>query len=200
MIRTLAWTLACAAALPALAQEAGADAAQMTPEQQAQMEAYMAAGTPGEQHRQLAKAAGSYDLEIRSWQDPSAPATVEKGTAKRRMALGDRVMIEEVSSQMMGHPFTGLGMSGYDNVTGKHWSTWNDSMSTGLMVSEGSCDAAGSCTFTGSWTDPVSKQPITSRMTTRWTSDDVEIFEMFGPGPDGKEMKMMEIVYTRRSG
>ena len=42
---------------------------------------------------------------------------------------------------MMGMPFTGHGMRGYDNVSGKYWSTWNDSMSTGMMVSEGTCDA-----------------------------------------------------------
>ena len=53
---------------------------------------------------------------------------------------------------MMGTPFTGHGMTGYDNVTGKYWSTWTDSMSTGIMVSEGSCDAEGVCTFIG-WTN-----------------------------------------------
>lgn len=203
MIRTLSTTLLAAAiTLPALCSSALAqDAApQMTPEQQAQMQAYIAAGTPGDAHAQLQKTVGDYDLEIRSWHDPSAPASVEKGTATRRMTLGDRVLVEEVKSSMMGQPFTGLGMHGYDNVTGRHWSTWNDSMSTGLMVSEGSCDAAGACTFTGTWMDPVTKKALTSRMTTRWSSPDVEVFEMYGPGPDGKEMKMMEIVYTRRAG
>ena len=57
------------------------------------------------------------------------------------MGLDGRVLIEEVTSSMMGMPFTGHGMTGYDNVTGKYWSTWTDSMSTGLMVSEGTCDA-----------------------------------------------------------
>jgi len=61
----------------------------------------------------------------------------ETGTATRSMTLDGRVLVEDVSSSMMGSPFTGHGMMGYDNVTGKYWSTWNDSMSTGLMVSEG---------------------------------------------------------------
>jgi len=108
------------------------------------------------------------------------------------------VMVEDMTSEMHGTPFTGHGMHGYDNTTGKHWSTWNDSMSTGLMVSEGSCDDAGACTFTGSWNDPVTKGEITARMTTKWTSPGVEVFEMYTPGPDGKEMKMMEITYTKR--
>ena len=99
---------------------------------------------------------------------------------------------------MMGMPFTGHGMHGYDNVTGKYWSTWNDSMSTGVMVSEGTCDAKEACTFTGSWNDPMTKTLVTSRMMSRWTSPTTEVFEMYGPGPDGKEFKMMEITYTKK--
>jgi hypothetical protein len=35
-------------------------------------------------------------------------------------------------------------------------------------------------------------------MTTRWTSPTTEVFEMYGPDKMGKEMKMMEITYTKR--
>jgi hypothetical protein len=199
MIRTLVAALALAIALPALAQDAKKDAPpKMSPEEAAMMEAYQKAGTPGDQHAALAKMAGTYDLSMKSWHSPGAPPTVEKGTATRRMVLEGRVMVEEVQSQMMGQPFTGQGLTGYDNVSGKWWSTWNDSMSTGLMVSEGTCDDKGACTFTGSWNDPVTKGKVNARMTTRWTSPTVEVFEMYAPGPDGKEAKMMEITYTKR--
>lgn len=170
----------------------------MSPEQAAMMEAYQKAGALGDAHAALAAMAGTYDLSIRSWDAPGAAPTVETGTATRSMVLGGRVMVEDVQSQMHGQAFTGHGMSGYDNVTGRHWSTWNDSMSTGLMVSEGDCDAKGACTFKGSWHDPVTKKEIKSRMTSKWTSPTVEVFEMHVPGPDGKEFRMMEITYTRR--
>ena len=171
----------------------------MTPEQKAEMEAYMKAGMPGAPHQALASLAGNYDLKVRSWQAPGAPAMEDKGTATRIMTLNGRVLVEEVTSSMMGTPFTGHGMMGYDNVTGKYWSTWNDTMSTGLMVSEGTCDAqTKNCTFTGTWNDAIKKAPVKARMTTRWTGPTTEIFEMYGPGKDGKEMKMMEITYTRK--
>src|SRR6266436_3027817 len=117
MIRKQTGTLLTAAAVallvtPVLAQ-GGQEQAPMTPEQKAEMEAYIKAGTPG----------------------------------------------EEVASTMMGAPFTGHGMTGFDNVTGKYWSTWNDSMSTGVMLSEGTCDAQKVCTFTGTWNDPIKKGP-----------------------------------------
>jgi len=187
--------LATALALPALAQEA---TQQMTPEQEAMMAAYAAAGAPGKQHEWLASTAGDYDLSIRSWDAPGSEPSEESGTATRSMALGGRVLVEQVSASAYGQPFQGHGMTGYDNASGKWWSTWNDSMSTGIMVSEGDCDDEGACTFQGSWTDPVSKQRVTARFQTRWTSPTTEQFEMYGPGPDGAEYKMMEMTYTKR--
>jgi Protein of unknown function (DUF1579) len=180
----------------ALAQ--GQKEPEMTPEQKAEMEAYMKAGTPGAPHKALAATAGNYDLKIRSWQDANAPAMEDTGTATRAMILDGRVLAESVSSKMMDQPWNGHGMSGYDNVTQKYWSTWNDSMSTGLMVSEGTCDAKQACTYTGSWTHPVTKKLTKSRMATRWTSPTTQIFEMYGPDRSGKEMKMLEITYTKK--
>ncbi len=201
MNRKLAsWLLIAVAVLvaaPALAQE-GQEPPQMTPEQKAEMEAYMKAGSPGAPHQAMAATAGSYDLKIKSWHEPGGPPSEESGTATRTMALDGRVLVEDVTSSMMGMPFTGHGMQGYDNVTGKYWSTWNDSMSTGVMLSEGTCDAQNVCTFTGSWNDPITKGTINSRMTSRWTSPTVQVFEMYVPGKDGKEMKMMEITYTKK--
>ncbi len=181
---------------PAAAQDSGAPA--MTPEQQAMMEAYQKAATPGAPHAKMAGSAGTYDVRSKSWNEPGKPPVEESGTATRKMILDGRVMVEEFHGTMMGMPFTGQGLQGYDNVTGKYWSTWNDSMSTGIMVSEGTCDAQDACTFSGSWNDPITKGPVTARMTARWASPTVQIFEMYGPAPDGKEMKIMELTYTKR--
>jgi len=195
--RMFASTVIALFAASALAQETKTP--KMTPEQMAEMEAYMKAGTPGAPHQALASTAGAYDCKVKSWHEPGAPPMEESGTATRKMALDGRVLVEEFSGKMMGSPFTGHGMRGFDNVTGKYWGIWLDSMSTGLMVSEGTCDAKNACTFTGSWNDPVKKGPIKVRMTTHWTSPTTEVFEMHGPGKDGKEFKMMEITYTKRS-
>lgn len=197
MLRKLPGVLAIAVlALPALAQQQKPP--EMTPEQKAEMEAYMKAGTPGEPHKMLAATAGTYALQVKSWHEPGGPPMEETGTATRTMALDGRVLVEDMKGTMMGMPFTGHGMTGYDNVTGKYWNTWMDSMSTGLMVSEGTCDAQKACTFTGSWNDPIKKAPVTARVTTRWTTPTTEILEMYGPDKSGKEMKMMEITYTRK--
>jgi hypothetical protein len=198
MNRNRSALLMAAGALFALAAPGRAQQPEMTPEQKAEMEAYMKAGTPGAPHEAMAKTAGTYEVKAKSWDAPGAAAREESGTATRTMALDGRVLVEEFKGSMMGMPFTGHGMRGYDNVTGKYWTTWMDSMSTGLMVSEGTCDAKNTCTFTGSWNDPVKKGPVTARMTSRWTSPTTEVFEMHAPGRDGKEFKMMELTYTRK--
>jgi hypothetical protein len=201
-IRYTLLSLAIALGAPGLAiaanAEKGAALPAMTPEQKIAMDAMAKAGTPGEAHAQLAKMSGNYDLEIRSWDKPGGEAMVEAGTATRSMALGGRVMVEMVHSKMMGQPFEGHGMHGYDNVTGKHWATWNDSMSTGVMLEEGDCDAAGACSLIGTWNDPITKRKTTAHMKTRWTDASTQVFEMHAPGPDGKEFKMMEITYKKR--
>lgn len=192
----LAALVVAAFAVAASAQEKKAP--EMTPEQQAMMQAYQMAGTPGPQHKAMASTAGTYDLKIKSWHEPGGAPMEEAGTATRKMILDGRVLVEDTSSTMMGMPYTGHGMRGFDNVTGKYWSLWMDSMSTGVMVSEGTCDDKGACTFTGSWNDAVTKAPVKARMTVRRTGPATEVFEMYGPDPKGTEMKMMEITYTKK--
>ena len=129
MIAKLAGTLLTAAALlvagSAVAQEKHPQP-EMTPEQKAEMETYMKAATPGAPHKMLAGMAGSYSLKVKSWPGPGAPAVEDTGTATRSMALEGRVLVEDVQGSMMGMPFTGHGMTGYDNVSGKYWATWSE--------------------------------------------------------------------------
>jgi Protein of unknown function (DUF1579). len=194
----LTLVVALLTAQAAVPQDTSKAPPKLTPAQQAEMDAYMKAGTPGDAHKRLAATAGKYSVKMKNWYEPGAPPAEESGTATRTMALDGRVLVEHFEGTMMGSPFTGHGMTGYDNVTGQYWSTWNDSMSTGLMVSTGSCDAGNACKFEGSWNDAIKKAPVKTRMTTRWSDANTEVFEMYGPDKQGREMKMMEIVYTRQ--
>ena len=202
MNRKIAWIALAAVVLAVAAPVFAEDMKKpdgMSADEQAMMEAWMKAGSPGEAHKKMAADVGTYDMKVTSWNAPGAPPTEDKGTATRKMIMDGRVLVEDVTSSMMGMPFKGQGMRGYDNVTGKYWGTWIDSMSTGMMVSEGNCDASGTCSFTGTMNDPMTKKPSTVRMTSRRQDAKTEIFEMYGTGPDGKEMKMMEIAYTKKS-
>src|SRR5689334_441431 len=120
--RHAAICIALSFALPALAnagETKPAAAPEMSAEQKAMMEAYMKAGTPGAPHERLAKEAGDYELSVTSWDAPGAPPNSDKGTASRKMVLDGRVMVEMMQGTNHGQPFSGHGMQGYDNVTGK---------------------------------------------------------------------------------
>jgi len=193
------WTVVVVACLllaaPLAAQEEG-QMPEMSPEEQAMMQAWMAAGTPGEQHAELAKHAGDYSLTVKSWMDPAAEPEVSQGSAHSEMVLGGRVLHETVEGDMMGMPFNGIGYTGYNNTTGKYWSVWMDSMSTALGVGEGTWDAeAGGLAMTMEYVDPMTKTTKTARTLSRHRDDGTMVFEWF-EDREGTEVKTMEIVYT----
>jgi len=176
--------------------EQGGQAPKLSPEEQAAMAAYEKAAKPGDQQAWLVSLAGSWEFEGTFWSAPGSEPMKSSGTAERTALLGGRVLREVVTSVMMGEPFEGIGHTGYDNVLGEFWSTWFDNMSTSLMTMTGHCEK-GLCTYEGTNTDPLTGKPARARMTSRHEGDR-EVHEMFGPDPNGKEFKMMELVYTRR--
>lgn len=175
----------------------GTAALAQSAEEQAAMAAMEKAGTPGKQHQWLASKAGDWTFTAKFWMNPAGPPMDATGTVQRSATLGGRVLAEKVLSEMMGQPFEGHGMTGYDNVKQEFWSTWNDNMTTGVMLSTGQCDDKGSCAFNSTYTDPMTGETRQSRMASS-SEGDKEVFESFDKAPDGKEYKSMEIVYTRK--
>ena len=199
-------TAACALALlvaalllvPASTAAEEKKAAAPSAEDQAMMEAYMKAATPGPAHQEMAKMSGSWKMEVTSWMAPGAPPQTSPGTATFTMIMGGRYLQQTVKSEFGGMPFEGLGIEGYDNATGEHFGTWFDSMGTGVMVSRGKCEVgATTCTYTASMVDPVTKKKTEIREVMTMQGPDKFTFAMYGPDKGGKEYKMMEIVYTR---
>ena len=184
----------------ATAQDAGSKAPpQMSAAEQEMMQKYMKAATPGPEHQKLAKLAGKWKLQFTSWMAPGAPPQKSDGTAEFKTVLGGRYVQQEVKGDMGGQPFEGMGIMGFDNVTKERFATWTDSMSTGLMVMRGKCPTdAKKCTTKGHMSDAIAGKEVAYSETTTMTDDDHFTFELRGPGPDGKQFKMMEIVYTRQ--
>jgi hypothetical protein len=161
------------------------------------MEVYQKLGTPGAPHKLLAGMAGSWSTRIKTWMGPDSPPMESRGTSEQKMLLGGRFLQQEFTSEMMGG-YSGIGFTGYDNHTKKYVSTWMDSMSTGIMVFEGTAGADGkTITQTSQFDDPV-RGPMQWRTVTRIVDDNTFLFEMYGTVKRGKEEKMMEITYTRK--
>ena len=164
----------------------------------AEMEAWMKLGQPGPEHARLKKWVGTYNTEAEMVMAPGTPAQKSSGKQTYEEMLGGRYIHGQYTSEMMGMPFTGMSLTGYDNQKKKYFSAWVDSMSTGIMVSEGTADASGKViTFTGSYDDPMSGKSKKYRQVTTVESDDRHKFEWFENDEAGKEYRMMLVTYTR---
>ena len=165
----------------------------------AEMEAMQKAMTPGEPQKRLARLAGDWTFTNTMWMAPGQPPTTSTGTMHGEVLMDGRYVEHTWKGDMMGMPFEGRGTDGYDNVGKQYVSSWLDNMGTGIMYSTGSCDAAGNaCNYTADMWDPMSGKKSTTRSTITWTDDNTFKNEMYGPGPDGKEVKWMEIVAKRK--
>ena len=193
-LRFAAVSIALIAAGTAVAK----DPVAISPDQQAYMEACQKAATPGPQHATLARMAGDYTLTVKSYMEPGGEPEVSTASSTRKLILGGRYLEESVRGSVMGQPFEGRGLTGFDNVTGQWWGTWVDSMSTGVMTTRGSWDdAAGVGTFTGEYNDPMTGPAQSSRTVTRRLPNGDEVMEMYMSTPAG-EVKAMEILYQRK--
>ncbi|MBX3332124.1 MAG: DUF1579 domain-containing protein [Nitrospira sp.] len=167
-------------------------------DEKAMMELWKQAATPGEPHKLFASLAGSWTTQTKEWMEPGKPPMESTGTADMKMLLDGRFLYQEYTGQMMGQPFSGVGIDAYDNMTKKYTTAWMDSMGTGIFIMEGKASADGkTITLKGSHPEPGG-----GRMSHRavWSIRDADnqTFEMYGSHGHGKEMKMLEIVYTRQ--
>ena len=182
---------------PALAADAPPA---MTAEQKAMMEKMTKAATPGPQHELLKKLAGDWNATVKMQMDPAQPAEVSQSTSTITTLMDGRYSQEVASGNMMGAPFSGMGITGYDNVIGKYVSTWIDNMGTGIMTSQGTADASGKViTWTGTMSDPATGKMAKARMVTTFTDVNHHTFEMYSTPPGAKkEMKTLTIEYARK--
>ncbi|MDD5267697.1 MAG: DUF1579 domain-containing protein [Methylococcales bacterium] len=165
---------------------------------QAMMELYTKLAAPGEPHKLFASLAGSWTTKTKEWMEPGKPPMETTGSAEMKMLLDGRFLQQEYTGQMMGQPFSGIGIDGYDNIRKKYVTAWMDTMGTGFFMMEGTASADGkTITLTGQHPEPGGGH-MTHRAIWKIVDSNTQTFDMYGAHHCGKEMKMMEITYTRK--
>lgn len=189
-------TTAPAATPPKPAAKAGAPG---KPDEATVMAAMAKQAEVTDNHKKLKALVGKWQTVNRAWMAPDQPPVETKGTAEKHMILGDRFVQEDYKGTVMGKPFSGQGLTGYDNNKQKFTNTWADTMTTALFTLEGTADAGGKdVVLAGSAYCPIEKRNKNYRQVLHIESDKKHSFEMFEVGPDGKETKTMEVIYTRK--
>jgi hypothetical protein len=165
------------------------------------MKAMMEYGTPGEPHKMLAKSDGNWNAETTMWWTPDGPPMKSNATASNKMIMGGRYQQGTFKGDMMGMPFEGHSLTGYDNAKKVYFTTWIDNMSTGIMQLEGPWnESTKTMELKGSMINPGNGQECHMREVFKIIDDNTQVMEMYGPDPaTGKEFKTMEIKFTRKS-
>lgn len=191
-------TCALAADKPAAADSKSGKTA--PPDEAEMMKKWEAAATPGPNHKALEPLIGEWDLVTRFWMaGPDGPVMESKGTAKAHWILENRFVHEEVNGEMMGRPFHGMGVTGYDNLKKKYVSVWIDNAGTAISTSEGTADAGGkSFTLTGKMDDAMTgEKDKTIKYIIRIVSPEKRVLEMHDLSL-GQKTKIGEITYTKK--
>ncbi|MEO8219039.1 MAG: DUF1579 domain-containing protein [Acidobacteriota bacterium] len=182
-------------AVPLFAQEPKKE---MSADEKAMMEAWVKYMTPGSAHKMLDPMVGTFDAKTTMWMAPGAPPMTSMGVSTNHWVLGNRYMQQDFSGNFQGMPFMGVGYTGYDNGKKQYFGSWMDNMSTGVMTSTGNTTDGKTWNFKSTSTDPMTGKDMPGDMKITVTDADHHTMEMWGPGPDGKVFKMMEISYSRK--
>lgn len=92
------------------------------------------------QHQWLARAAGDWSVTQSFWTAPDQAPKIDKGQARFDMVLNQRHLRQTLRIDD-ARKFEGLGYIGYDDATGRFFSTWMDVNFSGLVLANGALDA-----------------------------------------------------------
>ena len=151
--------------------------------------------SPGEEHEYFKFFEGDWKFENTTYMGPEPTKT--PGMAHFQMIMGGRYLSGSHEGESGGMPFEGMGLSGYDRVSGEMFSLWIDNHGTGVMESRGSINPDGKGDMVVGADNSTPWGPTTWRMVTTITGDDSFTFTMYMSSMGQPESKAMEIEYER---
>ena len=157
----------------------------------------MSAATPhtGPQYAQLATLSGHWAVRQSIWTDPKTPPVIDHGTATYAMVLGGHHLRQDLHIASSKR-FEGLGYIGYDDATGKYYSSWMDTNFSGIILAHGDFDAASrTYTFTADMPNKGGA-PIPVREVLRIADNGHFVYEYYETR-DSKEALAVSLQYTR---
>lgn len=177
--------------------QAGSDGQATEAANQAMIAAWHKYALPNDNHKILDPLVGTWSHVVKSWMMPDSQPEISKGTTETQWVMGGRYLRSAVSGMAMGQPFEGMGLTGFDNAKQTYQTLWMDNMGTGMMIGEGTYDPSKkTLTDHGRFTDPMVGQRSYRGVVT--LIDDAHYsYELYVEDKDGKEFRMMEIMYTR---
>ncbi len=151
---------------------------------------------PGPMHAAFKPMEGKFKAVVKTYVQPGMDPQVSEGVSENHLILGGRYIEQKYTGTMMGMPFEGMGMTGYDNKGKRVWSTWLDNMSTKAFVMDGTMSEDGKTMTCEGMSEGPDGKPMKYKTVTKIISDKTHSFSMLTT-EGGKELPWMEITYTR---
>ena len=172
--------------------------AEMTDEQKKLQDRMKEYATPNTNHEVLKAFVGKWKANVKLLMDPKGPQEFE-GTSQSQMIMDGRFLEQTFHATMMGQPYEGRGIWGYNNIRKEYTGLWFDNKSTGTMISSGKYDPASKIlTEEGTMSCPGSEETKgLYKAVTTIKDGNQYTYESYRKDKDGKESKTMSITYTR---
>lgn len=152
-----------------------------------------------EEHKMFAKYAGIWDAEVEmASQEPGGAPQKNKGVATCKVGCGGLWLLTDFEGTMMGMPFIGHEVTGYDATQKKYTLTWVDSWTPTAATGTGHFDAATKTLHTQVAGLDGGGAPMAFHGTDVWSDADHRTWSMLMKGPDGSEFPAITMKYTRR--
>lgn len=152
---------------------------------------------PTEHHERLARAVGTWDGEL-TMIVPGGQAIQSKvvETVGRVGGFWNHSVVE---GTVMGAPFKGMYIQGYDPDRKKYVGLWIDSSGPTWQIEEGTYDAETDVLRMGHEGPDMTGRVTQQWSTTTYDAEGKRIYQAFMKLPDGSASMTMEIVYTKRA-
>ena len=151
-------------------------------------------------HEKLKPFEGTFRAEVKIWMGPGEP-NASTGTMTNTFDLGSRYLHQRYVGDPCEGPFTnfeGRGYWGFNKATNKYEGFWIDTASTVMQTESGDVDDSGTVwTMIGSMPGQETGTTTNKKSIITLKDHDHHSIEMYFEGPDGSEVKGMEIQYTR---
>ncbi|MDJ0975185.1 MAG: DUF1579 domain-containing protein [Planctomycetota bacterium] len=165
------------------------------PSEQEMMAEAMKMGMPGKHHEYIKAMEGEWTTDGTFYMQ--GQAVKSKGTSSNKMINGGRFLLVHYNAPFAGMPFEGRAIIGHNNFKKQFESLWIDTFGSGMDIKTGSCSEDGkTITFKGEWEFKWGTYPV--RQEFKILSADQHKLTSWSTQPDGKELKEMEIIYTRK--
>lgn len=156
-------------------------------------------GKPGKAHEKLGFLEGDWEMDIKTWMDPTGAPMKSTAVSENRYILDGRFMQMNGTGEVFGENVEYITFIGYDNRFKKYFLFGIDTFGTYMICCDGEYDEEnGKYTFAGTDIDTMSGQEYGYRFVIQTLNENEFLYEIYFDFKGMNEFKVNELIYKRK--